>query len=94
MSDLKQNPASVVELVRSTGVDYQITVRGHPVGVRLVPDATPPLHPPQGGISSDQIAERRNFRRQHRNLSQSEMSDWAIELQHEREMYPFGSAIV
>ncbi|SDS39468.1 type II toxin-antitoxin system Phd/YefM family antitoxin [Jiangella sp. DSM 45060] len=40
--ELKQNPQAVIERVRETGDEYEITVYGRPTGVRIVRDRPGP----------------------------------------------------
>lgn len=40
--ELKQNPHTVIERVRETGDEYEITAYGRPTGVRIVPDRAGP----------------------------------------------------
>lgn len=51
--ELKQNPHTVIERVRETGDEYEITAYGRPTGVRIVPDRPGPRRWVSGSSLAD-----------------------------------------
>ena len=89
MADLKQNPARVMHMVRATGLQYEVTSRGRPIGVKIVPLDPLEFLPPMGGLTAEEAERRRRIRRE-RGLvpDAAAMRQWAQEVARERAQYP------
>ena len=89
MADLKQNPARVIHMVRSTGQEYEVTSRGRPIGVKIAPVDEPEFLPPKGGLTAEEAERRRRIRRERGQVPDAAaMTRWAQEVARERALYP------